>query len=98
MDYDVNKTAHYDSLKDRVVIITGGGQGIGRGFAHHFAAQGSVPVVADINGENAEAVAAEITDSGGRALGLSGGNQPCRRGPRRQSDLRPWQLHLPDRR
>ena len=70
MDIDVNKTAHYDSLKDRVVIITGGGQGIGRGFAHHFAAQGAIPVVADLDGANAETVAGEVKDGGGRALGL----------------------------
>ena len=53
MDIVVDKSASYESLRDRVVVITGGGQGIGRGFAHHFAAQGAVPVVADINGANA---------------------------------------------
>ena len=67
---NVDKNASYDSLKDRVVVITGAGQAIGRGYAHYFSAQGAIPVIADINGENAEAVAAEITDSGGRALGL----------------------------
>ena len=43
MDIDVSVTATYESLKDRVFIITGGGQGIGRGYAHHFAAQGAIP-------------------------------------------------------
>lgn len=70
MDIDVNKTASYDSLKDRVVIITGGGQGIGRGYAHHFAAQGAIPVIAEINGENGENVQREVEAKGGRALAV----------------------------
>ena len=41
-------TAHYPSLKDRVVIITGGGQALGRTYAHEFAAQGAIPVIAEI--------------------------------------------------
>ena len=70
MDIVVDRSARYDSLKDRVAVITGGGQGIGRGFAHHFAAQGAVPVVADIDGGNAARVQAEIEAGGGRALGV----------------------------
>ena len=71
MDIVVDKSATYDSLKDRVVVITGAGQGIGRGFAHHFAAQGAVPVIADIDGGNAAEVQAEIEAKGGRALGMA---------------------------
>ena len=37
-------TANYPSLKGRVVIITGGGQALGRTYAHEFAAQGAIPV------------------------------------------------------
>lgn len=70
MNIDVGVTATYDSLKDRVVIITGAGQGIGRGFAHHFSAQGAIPVIAEINGENADRVKREIEEKGGRALAL----------------------------
>lgn len=51
----------------RVVIITGGGQGIGREYARQFAAAGAVSIIADINARNAESVAAEIVQSGGRA-------------------------------
>ncbi len=67
---EVDKTATYDSLRDRVVIITGGGQAIGRGYAHYFAAQGAIPVIAEINGENARNVAREIEDKQGRALAV----------------------------
>ncbi len=67
MSVDLTVTARYDSLKDRVVIITGGGQGIGRGYAHHFARQGAIPVIAELNGENGENVRREIEDDGGTA-------------------------------
>ncbi len=70
MEIDVDKTATYESLRDRVVIITGGGQGIGRGYAHHFAAQGSIPVIAELDGENGERVRAEVEEKGGRALAI----------------------------
>ncbi|OHZ01653.1 dehydrogenase [Salinicola sp. MIT1003] len=55
----------------RVVIITGGAQGIGRAYALEFAAAGARVVVADLNSDKAAAVAAEITASGGQALGLA---------------------------
>ena len=67
---EVDKTASYDSLRDRVVIITGGGQGIGRGYAHYFAAQGAIPVIAEIEGANAEQVADEVRAKQGRVLAV----------------------------
>jgi len=56
MKFDVTVTAHYKSLDRRIVIITGGGQGIGRGYAHHFAAQGAIPIIAELNSDNAASV------------------------------------------
>ena len=51
-----------DRLAGRVAIVTGGGQGLGRAFAHRLAADGARVVVADRNTEAAGAVAAEIGD------------------------------------
>ncbi|MEW2506521.1 SDR family oxidoreductase [Amycolatopsis sp. NPDC047767] len=42
------------------VVITGGGGGIGRALARRFAADGARVVVADLNGEAAAEVAAEV--------------------------------------
>ncbi len=69
-DIEVDKTATYDSLDGRVVIITGGGQGIGRGYAHYFAAQGAIPVIAEINGDNGDRVVKEVEERQGRALAI----------------------------
>src|SRR4030088_2841110 len=55
------------SVKDRVIIVTGGGQGIGRELSRQFAAAGATVVVADINHTNADRVRREIELSGGKA-------------------------------
>lgn len=57
-------------VSDQVVIITGAGQGIGREYAHAFAEAGAIPVVAELNGQNAHKVAAEIEGKGGKALAV----------------------------
>jgi 3-oxoacyl-[acyl-carrier protein] reductase len=55
-------------LQDKVAIVTGGGQGIGRATAITFAREGAKVVVADMNEEATKAVADEITSSGGQAI------------------------------
>jgi pyridoxal 4-dehydrogenase len=44
-------------LDDRVAIVTGGAQGIGKAIADALAADGAKVVIGDINGEGAEAAA-----------------------------------------
>ncbi len=52
----------------KVAFVTGGGSGIGRGFALELAQRGAAICVTDINGEAAAAVAADIEAAGGQAL------------------------------
>jgi 3-oxoacyl-[acyl-carrier protein] reductase len=54
-------------LDGKVAIVTGGGFGFGEGIAKRFAAEGAAVLVGDLNGEQAERVAKEITASGGKA-------------------------------
>ena len=54
-------------LQDRIALVTGAGQGIGRAFAERFVAEGAAVVVADRNGDAAATVAEKITAGGGRA-------------------------------
>jgi NAD(P)-dependent dehydrogenase (short-subunit alcohol dehydrogenase family) len=58
-------------LKGRVAIVTGGGQGNGREIAIGLAEQGARLAVLDLNGDNAAAVAAEISAQHGKAVGYA---------------------------
>jgi 3-oxoacyl-[acyl-carrier protein] reductase len=57
-------------LKDKVIIVTGGGMGIGRVYCLGLAKEGAKVVVGDIQEEAAKAVAGEITREGGEALAV----------------------------
>ncbi|TPQ39769.1 SDR family NAD(P)-dependent oxidoreductase [Cupriavidus pinatubonensis] len=70
VDSGVPESARDFSVKDRVVIITGAGQGIGREFARQYAAAGAIPVVADLNEERAQTVLKEIEAAGGRGMAI----------------------------
>lgn len=59
-------------LHNKVAIITGGGQGIGRSTALTFAREGAKVVVADMNEEAAQSVVEEVKQMGcGDALAVS---------------------------
>src|ERR1700722_8062661 len=51
-------------------LVTGAGSGIGRATAKGFAERGGAVAVADINGDNANRVVAEITAAGGKAIAI----------------------------
>jgi NAD(P)-dependent dehydrogenase (short-subunit alcohol dehydrogenase family) len=57
-------------LQDRVAIVTGGAQGIGRAIALRLAREGARVVVADIQADRAAETAVEIQDLGGRSLAI----------------------------
>ncbi len=50
-------------LAGRVAVVTGAGDGIGRGVARRFAAEGARVLVAELNAETGAAVAAEIGEN-----------------------------------
>src|SRR5690242_13194601 len=52
-------------LQDRVAIVTGGGDGIGRGIVRRFAAEGARVLVAELHEDTGKAAASEIADDFG---------------------------------
>jgi len=55
------------TLKDRVAIVTGGGNGIGAGISEHLASKGAIIAVFDINLNDANRTAEKIKQRGGNA-------------------------------
>ncbi len=57
-------------LKEKISLVTGGGQGIGRAIALKLAREGSHVAVVDVNLEKAREVAKELEAMGRKALAL----------------------------
>lgn len=68
----MSKDSNLFNIEGRVAVVTGAGQGVGRGIAQMLAAHGAAVVVNDFYIERAQSVAAEIRDAGGKAEAAQG--------------------------
>lgn len=59
-----------DPLDGKVILLSGGASDIGRATALRLAAEGAAVAIGDVGVDSAEALAAEVVASGGRALGM----------------------------
>ena len=59
-----------NGLEGRVAVVTGGGRNIGRALSLGFARAGAIPVIADLNLDDAAAIVGEIEREGFRALAV----------------------------
>ena len=56
-----------EQFKDKVVIVTGGGSGIGQALCQELGKRGSMVVVASLHDDHAKRVASAIMQNGGKA-------------------------------
>ena len=58
------------AISGKAAVVTGGGSGIGAGLAKELARQGASVAVTDILLANAQKVADQINDGGGKAVAI----------------------------
>jgi NAD(P)-dependent dehydrogenase (short-subunit alcohol dehydrogenase family) len=58
-------------LPDKVALVTGAASRLGKKIALTFAKAGASVAIADLNGDGAEAVASQIRELGGSAIGVT---------------------------
>jgi L-fucose dehydrogenase len=58
-------------LQNRVVLVTGGAQGIGRGIVEVLADEGAVPVIIDRSASDSESAVRELTSKGRQAFAVA---------------------------
>jgi 3-hydroxybutyrate dehydrogenase len=59
------------SLKGKIALVTGAASGIGEQCARQLASEGAAVVIADLNLDNAQRVAASIIEQGGKAIAVA---------------------------
>jgi L-fucose dehydrogenase len=55
-------------LKDKVIIVTGGAKGIGRGIVHSLAKEGAIPFIIGRSEQDNRVVVGEVAAAGGKAF------------------------------
>lgn len=68
IDGDTTHAMH--SVEGRVIIVTGSGQGVGRGMANHLGKAGATVVVAEWNADKMRRTCDELTEIGVPNLGI----------------------------
>ena len=58
-------------LSEKVAIVTGAAQGIGRAIAEEYAREGARVALADINAEEAERAALKLSEAGSKAMAVA---------------------------
>ena len=66
-----NAKSMEERFTDKVAVVTGAGDGMGRQFTLDLAREGADVVVTDIDHDAMDRVVGEIEHSGGRALGIA---------------------------